>query len=95
MACHYKEYTKFLQNASSHTSKLVRNGILKNIHKRKCVKCGKPADVYHHTTYKDLDNPNTVTPMCYSCHRLLHEAMNPPVSQHGNITIRRYVKIHP
>lgn len=54
----------------------VQAGELEPVKTLDCAQCGKPAQHYHHDCYCE-DHRLAVTPLCVSCHKLLHSNGHP------------------
>lgn len=50
----------------------VKSGKLPHISTQFCVKCGKPANQYHHPNGYNKENALNVEPMCFTCHDIEH-----------------------
>lgn len=65
----YRGTNKEKYAAHSKVNWAVRRGELQPISKCTCSRCGAQARHYHHDSY---DRPLDVTPVCSTCHKLIH-----------------------
>lgn len=75
---HNREYPRMNPEripAVNAVNRAVARGEMPPVSSLECQSCGNPAEEYHHHSYEQqhwLD----VTPLCRSCHRLLHTEMS-------------------
>lgn len=73
--CEYHRVNPDRRPAVNAVNRAVLRGEMPPVASLQCQSCGNPAEEYHHHSYEQqhwLD----VTPLCRSCHRLLHTEMS-------------------
>lgn len=71
----YKERNKDRVKAQYAVRRAIKSGILPELRLQQCSRCGEPATVYHHWSYKPEWRIDVV-PLCNTCHGWIHSHEN-------------------